>query len=69
MFQAVESNVDKLNDKGTKVASDPTVQSFEAEEIRSDLKALDVRWSSIRTKTVNQRNRFDCIVTHSFNGL
>ena len=63
MFQAVESDVDTLSEEGMKVVNDTTVQSFEAEEIRSDLKALDVRWSTVKTKTEKQRNRFDCFIT------
>lgn len=66
MFQAVESNVDNLSEEGIKISNDPTVRSFESEEIRSDLKALDVRWSTIRTKTEKQRNRFDCFITCIF---
>lgn len=47
-----------------KATNDPTVQPFEAEEIRSDMKALDARWSSLKNKTEKQRNRFASFIDY-----
>ena len=54
----MEVEVDKLSDEGMHAVNDPTVQSFEAEEIRSDLKALHARWLTLKNKTEKQKNRF-----------
>ena len=56
----MELEVDKLTEEGMKVANDSTVQSFEAEEIRSDLKSLHARWLSLSNHTERLRNRFAC---------
>ncbi|XP_028414134.1 dystrophin-like isoform X2 [Dendronephthya gigantea] len=56
-FQAVKSQVETLNKSGTKATNDPSVQLLEAEEIRSDLKALDSRWSDLMDRTGKQQKR------------
>ena len=54
--------MEDLNKSGTEATNDPIVQLFEAEEIRSDLKALDARWSNLMDRTEKQRNRFASLI-------
>ena len=56
----MELEVDKLTEEGMKASNGPTVQSFEAEEIRTDLKVLHARWLSLSNYTEKLRNRFVC---------
>ena len=49
-----------------KATKDPSVQPLEAEEIVSDLKALDARLSSVKNRTEKQRNRFENFLHFSY---
>lgn len=66
-FQMAESGVEDLEEKGTKATEDTRVSSSEADEIKSDIKALQVRWSSLRTRTEVQRNRLESQNSEQFN--
>ena len=57
-FQTVQSAVEECRENGGKALNDSRVSSIEAEEIQSDLKALQIRWSTVQTRTELQRKRF-----------
>lgn len=49
--------MNQLNDVGLKATNDNNVLSSEKDEIRSDLKAIEIRWTSIGKNTAKLDQR------------
>ncbi|XP_046848609.1 utrophin-like isoform X4 [Xenia sp. Carnegie-2017] len=56
-YEVVENEMNQLNDVGLKVTNDNNVLSSEKDEIRSDLKAIEIRWTSIGKNTAKLDQR------------